>query len=69
LGLTQSFFIFNYNNKKINMKSYIQKVAQKFADRIIVAMSKARNEDELNALFTIGMFLDQWALSKDIELN
>ena len=51
------------------MKSYIQKIAQKFADRIIIAMSKARSQEELNALFTMGMFLDQWALSKDIELN
>jgi hypothetical protein len=51
------------------MKSFIQKVAQKFADRIILSMEKARSEEELNTLFTIGMFLDTWALSKGIELE
>jgi len=67
--MSQTFFIFNYNIKITFMKSYIQKIAQKFADRIIIAMSKARSQDELNTLFTIGMFLDQWALSRGIELE
>lgn len=51
------------------MKNLLQKTCQKIGNRIIDKMSKSTNPDEVNILFEMGMQLNDWCLSMDIELE
>lgn len=51
------------------MKKFISKILQKFADKIIINISKAKTKADVILWYNIGIKLNNWCILRNIWLK